>query len=587
MTLALLTTPLAARAQTPDPAANPPRPISATPNGAGSPTPPPGVPVAGVPATPTPPVVTPSKAPAPAAAPAGGSWKKPLPKLPEAPPLPDTQARLWLIAPGPKEPWTMRIDNDGDKAIRIPADVRLLTFEIQVESADPKKKKPTVYKCEAPSSIKPTAFPEKRALLLAPEQSYIETFDPRLFCFGKNDAALVGTALVKARFGWQPAAVNKWAKKKKPEGPFAVESTENPSPTAPVKQLVAPSIVLSFGTPAGAKSEPPQTIAGADVNIPGAPAPGAYRPPPPPPKVVPPPPPPPAHNPLAPLRSGGRGRDIAISRKRLAAQQKELAAAQQEAATQKDAAQSTTTDATTTPANGTAPANGTTAATAPANGAAPANATAPEAPKIVDQNAPRLAIETSAFADASAPASAQLTVTIKNAGARSMVAAIKPRMISFEIVGPDRTVTCPAFPPTHALPRESFRELKPEGKTSFTLLLDEVCPDDVFSRPGLYSVKAGVWANENGDEVGVTGFTGRAKASDPTLLRLQSAKESFYFSAPKAVPTPKPPPDSDAPAPATPADGSAPASEPAPENAAPTAPENAAPSAPPKGQTGG
>ena len=51
--------------------------------------------------------------------------------------LPDTPARLWLIAPGPHEAWTMRIDNEGPRPIRIPADVRLLTFEIEVQSSDP------------------------------------------------------------------------------------------------------------------------------------------------------------------------------------------------------------------------------------------------------------------------------------------------------------------------------------------------------------------------------------------------------------------------------------------------------------------
>ena len=128
-------------------------------------------------------------------------------------------------------------------------------------------------------------------------------------------------------------------------------------------------------------------------------------------------------------------------------------------------------------------------------------------------------METAGFTEASAPASAAITVTVKNVGARSMVAAIKARMISFEVTGPDRTVSCPSWPPTHAIPRESYRELKPEAKTSFTLLLDEVCPDNVFTRPGLYSVKAGVWANENGDELGDKGLA--------SILASPTAREKF------------------------------------------------------------
>src|SRR5262249_38722793 len=142
----------------------------------------------------------PTSAPSAPAAPKKG----PLPKLPPPPPPPDAPARLWLIAPGPREPWTMRIDNEEDRAIRIPADIRLLSFDIEVPMIDPKnpKKKPLTYKCSAPDALRPSGFPDRRGLLLAPGQSYIESFDPRLFCFGKNAAALVGTAIVRTRFGW-------------------------------------------------------------------------------------------------------------------------------------------------------------------------------------------------------------------------------------------------------------------------------------------------------------------------------------------------------------------------------------------------
>lgn len=572
--LALIAAPSLAAAQTPSPAAPPaatPPPATATPPAA---TPPATAttPKTGAPATP------PGKAPA-------GAQKGALKPL-EPPPLPDTPARLWLIAPGPHEAWTMRIDNDGTRPIRVPADVRLLRFEIEVASADPKKKKPDVYKCEAPASIRPSGFPERRALLLSPGQSYIESFDPRLFCFGKSAAGLVGTALVKTTFGWEPEKKPKWGPKKTkpPVGPFAVESTDNPSATAPLKQLVAPSLVLSFGTQ-GAASEPPSTIAGVDVNPPGAPVPGTYRPAPPV-KEAPPPPPPPPVNTLAPGRSGGRSRDVAISRKLLDQQNKDVLAsvaaskaspgAIDTSATTAPAETSATTANTAsatpaTPANSTAPATTATPDGAPANGTATPAAT-PAPPKPVDQNAPRLVVETSAFSDASAPASASISVTVKNGGGRAMTAAIKPRMISFEVTGPDHTVTCPSWPPTHAIPRESYREYKPNATTSFTLLLDEVCPDVAFSRPGLYSVRAGVWANESGDEIGVAGFVGRAKAAEPTLLRLQSGKESFYREAPRAVPTPTPKIEDDA----LDAGSAAPAKD---KPAEPTTPGDAAPPA--------
>jgi hypothetical protein len=112
------------------------------------------------------------------------------PAKPSSPALPAAPARLWLIAPTATGPWTMRIDNTGEEPIRIAADIRLLSFEIDTHT---KGKRPQT--CAVPSALRPRAFPEKRALLLAPGKSYIEHFDPHLFCFGKlADALRVGPA---------------------------------------------------------------------------------------------------------------------------------------------------------------------------------------------------------------------------------------------------------------------------------------------------------------------------------------------------------------------------------------------------------
>ncbi len=423
-----------------------------------------------------------------------GSWKPAAPKLPPPPPPPDVAARLWLIAPGPKEAWTLRIDNEGAKAIRVPADVRLLSFEVEVPSNDPKqpKKKPTLYKCAAPDAMRPSGFPESRGLLLGPGQSYIESFDPRLFCFGKNAAALVGGAVVRTRFGWSPPPKWALAAKKGPTPPFAAEGTEEPATTTPLKQLAAPTIRLSYGTPAAAPAVP----------------------------------------------AGGGAPQGAVTLKEGAGASAEAAGGS--AKTAGASAEGAGGSATGAGASAEATGGSAKAAGASAEGGGGAGA-APAAPApIVDAKAPKLGVSMSAFSDASVPRTASVTVEVKNAGGRPMVAALRPRMIAFEVSGPDRVVTCGAWPPTHAIPREMYREYKPEGKTSFSILLHEVCPADVFSRPGLYRVKASVNANESGAELGLDAFTGKASATEPTLLRLQSSREPFYRDAPKAVPTPKP-----------------------------------------------
>lgn len=493
--LSLLATP--AQAQSP-PGEQPAPTLIPTPGG-GTPPPSPS-------ASPAP--VTPQPAPA---TPAPAAWKAPskTPKLPPPPPPPDAAARLIIVAPGPREAWTMRIDNEGTQAIRIPADIRLLSFEIDVPSKDPKnpKKKPTTYKCAAPDTLRPGGFPESRALLLAPGQSYVEPFDPRLFCFGKNAAALVGSAVVRTRFGWSPPPKWSIAAKKTPTGPFAAEGTLSPATVTPLKQLQAPTLVLSFGSPqpasqpAAPSSTPPaQTSPGATTTPPGA--------------------------------------------------QGQLPQPESAQPASASASPSTTPSAPLAASPGSTPASAsaTPSATPSAPPAAPATEGAKTdsppppkpapAPPPVDQNAPRLAVDMAPYSDASAPRTAQVTVSVKNAGGRSMTAALRPRMIALDVIGPDRRMSCAASPPTNAVPREGYREYKPGGSTSFTLLIEEACSDRVFTRPGLYQISATVHANEAGASVNIEAFTGKASALEPTLLRLQSSREPFYRDPPKAVPTP-------------------------------------------------
>lgn len=176
----------------------------------------------------------------------------------EPPPLPPASARLWLIAPTALGPWTLRVENEGSVPLRIPADGRLLRLEVQAdESAKP-------VSCILPKSLRSSSFPQDRELLLAAGHSYEESFDPRLYCFGKNAAVLGPNAIVRARFGWELPKVPKWKPKttKPPTGPFAVESTEREPTIAPLWELQAPAILLGSIMPTTVKEwNPAATMA--------------------------------------------------------------------------------------------------------------------------------------------------------------------------------------------------------------------------------------------------------------------------------------------------------------------------------------
>ncbi|MBK9264934.1 MAG: hypothetical protein IPM54_34775 [Polyangiaceae bacterium] len=373
-----------------------------------------------------------------------GAAKGAAKKEAEPPPLPPAQARMWLIAPTVTGPWTLRIENEGSVAVRIPADGRLLRLEVHADEA----KKPV--SCTLPKSLRPSGFPEDRALLLAPGQSYVESFDPLLFCFGKNAAALGPNATVRSRFGWDPPK-QKSKPKKPPTGPFAVESTEREATIAPLWELQAPAILLGpAAAPIAADTKPLPKDADSDTKP-------------------------------APVDA-----------------ETEAKPDSQEGAADSPKA------------------------------AAPANAVP------VDERAGRLELSSTGFVEASAPRTITVTVTAKNAGMRPIMVALRPWMLSFRIDGPQgEPQMCYGDNSRRVLPRDAFRKLAAGASTSFSVLLAEVCPRKLFTKPGLYRVTASIAAQEmsSGTDVQTTELSAR----QPTLVRLATADDPFYSEPPKAV----------------------------------------------------
>jgi hypothetical protein len=428
-------------------------------------------------------------APPPAAGAAAG---KPA-KTPDPAPLPPPEVRFWMAAPTPTGLWSFRIDNEGQKAVRIPADIRLLRFEIEpapIEAAaaeaskgkpkpkDAKAAKPIV--CELPASLRPDGFPDKSALLLAPGESYLESFDPRLFCFGDSSpTALRGASLVRTHFGWNAPA----AKKGKPAAttPFAVEGTAFPAEVAALPGIDAPTMVLSYEKAAPEASKTP-----------------------------------PSPTPIDPRALPKRGRPSSAG----------------DASKPKPGAKA---DEPKPGAKADEPKPGSKADEPSAPPPAPAK------PAVVDENAPRLELGAARFIDAGSANRAAITLTATNAGHRPMLVALHNRMLAFRVEGPDGSFRCDAMPPTHAIPRELFRTLKPGQSSSMTVLIAETCPREALRRPGLYKVTATLFANESGAELGLSAYTGAAWLKTPSLVRVLSAPEPFYASPPHALPTPKPP----------------------------------------------
>jgi hypothetical protein len=165
-------------------------------------------------------------------------------------PVPDV--KLTLEAPTQRGTWTMRVTNGGDVPVRLVADARLLVLEVTPRGTA----KPV--RCELPADMRPDDDME-RPLVLPPGRSYVEHFEPRLYCFGQHllDALAQGSTVV-GRLGWLGG--------NKTRPPFEVASIAGVEPElAPLKEIASP--------PIGLPDEPSATLETAEPRRPDDPDP--------------------------------------------------------------------------------------------------------------------------------------------------------------------------------------------------------------------------------------------------------------------------------------------------------------------------
>jgi hypothetical protein len=181
-----------------------------------------------------------------------------LPKVgSEAPPLPPARVALRIEAPDVAGPWKLVVTNDGDVPLRVAADGRLLSLEIEApddaSTEDPygkptvKKKPPPPVVCRLPPELRPSSITDERAIMLRPGTRYEEVVSPAFYCFGPADAkALVPGARVTAKLGFPEV---KGAAAKVPRAPFVAEPAVTSPSVAPVKEIVADRFVVAAAPP--------------------------------------------------------------------------------------------------------------------------------------------------------------------------------------------------------------------------------------------------------------------------------------------------------------------------------------------------
>jgi hypothetical protein len=175
------------------------------------------------------------------------------------PPLPPVHVTLRVDASsGDASAWKIAVTNDGDVPVRLAADARLLTLEIQppegASAPEPKTgakagkvKPPETVVCKLPSPLRPTTVVDDRALILAPGARYEESVSPLLYCFDLRSArAFSAGATVVAKLGFPPPPA-RGPKKATQDAPFVAEPSVRDASVSPIKELVADPIVVSRG----------------------------------------------------------------------------------------------------------------------------------------------------------------------------------------------------------------------------------------------------------------------------------------------------------------------------------------------------
>lgn len=157
-------------------------------------------------------------------------------KAPEKTPLP---VKISITAPTPDPPWTMRVENSGEHPIRIAADVRLLSFELDWTTVSGGPQTQTL-KCAAPSGLRPSKFPKARELYLKPGEAFQQDFDPRLYCFGFTGDALTNATVVHPHYGFNTPS---WSASK---GPFVAQGIDEPAEYAARTSIDADPIQLAY-----------------------------------------------------------------------------------------------------------------------------------------------------------------------------------------------------------------------------------------------------------------------------------------------------------------------------------------------------
>ncbi|NUP04941.1 MAG: hypothetical protein HOW73_02655 [Polyangiaceae bacterium] len=385
-----------------------------------------------------------------------------------------------VTATSPDPPWLLRIENTSDVPVRIPADSRLLHFDLKASKGGTKK-------CAPPKGLVPKDFDQKRELFLKPGEVYEEEIDPRMYCFGDTTDFLRPGTKLTPHFGFGKS----WGA---PKEPFVAQSTDDLAPNTPLKsvsglEFTLPPVPSPPPAPGAAPGAPgtngPKPVGemGSGIDTPGAkPAPGPA------PKPAP-----------APTSAGGTA----------------------------------PAGSPQTPApgpEGDAPTDGQPAQ--PAIVDKNAGHLDVFVSRLIDASAPRDIVLT---VRAKNEGKRKLAAVLRGRMLHFHVEEVGADNRTL------RNVDCTHQNAGHGIATEMISQVGPGKEVSIPLSISEICPRGTFPKPGLYRITPKLDTAQEGEVLKHDPWLGQALARQSALVRLATAKDGYYYASPRSGPKNLPP----------------------------------------------
>jgi hypothetical protein len=153
------------------------------------------------------------------------------------------------IDPSGHHTWVLHIQNTDSIPLKLVGDVHLLSLDV-TPAPTSKAAHPATVHCTLPAEMRPWTD-EERLVVVPPKLSFIEAFDPRLYCFdARADRAMSPGATVVGRFGFAPT-------RGKATPPFVLASSRSED-RSPMKQILGEPFTLP-------EPEPTEDTASSEV----------------------------------------------------------------------------------------------------------------------------------------------------------------------------------------------------------------------------------------------------------------------------------------------------------------------------------